>query len=99
MCWSLVKQNEARGKEYCGFLLGIVGDPGYRHALNSRGRPEHSEVQDVGFTGGECGGKGSQRMTDSKGEVDEQEAADGDAGQRGEHAEEVDSEGRVNGYV
>ena len=32
----------------------------------------------------------------SKGEVDEQEAADGDAGQRGEYAEKVEGEGRVN---
>ena len=40
---------------------------------------------------------GSQRMTDAEGEVDEQEAADGDAGQRGEDTEEIEDEGRVNG--
>ena len=57
------------------------------------------DEQGAGKADGEGGCQSGRQIAEAEGEVDEQEAADGDAGQRGEDAEEVEGEGRVNCYV
>ena len=38
LCWSLVKQDEARGKEHCGILSRGIGNPGNRKAMHAIAR-------------------------------------------------------------